>query len=290
MEQIPWGRGFDLTGMSIGWGMEGPDRPLQAVQARLRELEPGFGGRVTFRFGAGCEIGLRLTRAPAGRSVTASGEGRLVEPLLAAVGRQLRPWGVRPARCRSGPAGLVVGLAEGDESRPHLLAHLAEGIVLGLAGALGERFSFPLRPDRYEERDLTAPARLEPAALDRALAGTGLEGLGAAFCRAEEEAGVNSLALAALAAWESAWGRARIAREQQNLLGWAEGPDPAEIPSFPSAAESITAVAPLIRERYLTPGGPHFCGANLIGMNVAYTADPLWRHGVAALWRRLAAA
>lgn len=272
----------------ICWDLQGPDRTVQAVQARLGELEPGFGGRVSLRFGGSSDIALRITRAPAGRSVTACGEGGPAEPLLAAVGRQLRPWVVRPAVRRAGSTALEVALAEGDVNEPCLITHLAEGLVIGLANALGERFSFPCSDRCHEERDLTAPVHLAPGRLERALAPTGLAGLAETFCRAGEEAGVNGLALAALAAWQSAWGTARIAREQRNLLGWGVGLGAEGAPDFATAAESIAAVAPMIRRDYLTPGGRRFHGSNLIGMNLDYAVDPLWRHGVAAIWRKLA--
>jgi hypothetical protein len=149
---------------------------------------------------------------------------------------------------------------------------------------LGHRFSFPVSDRRDEERDLTRPSGTTVAALERALAGTGLAGLAEPLLQAEERHGVNGVALAALAAWQSAWGTARIARVQRNPLGWGAGPDS---PAYESAAASVAAVVPLIRLRYLNPGGPCFCGPNLIGMNQHYALDPTWRHGVAAIWREL---
>lgn len=261
--------------------MQVPEPWVQAIEARLGELEPGFGGRVAFRAGGGV-LTLRLDRAGFGRSLTGAGT------LAAAVLRQLSPWGFRLEEEASGPHAVHVTLAEGDEARPHLLSHLAEGLVLGLAALLGERFSFPCSDRTYEERDLTIPSGIRPTALEARLAGTGLAGLGEAFCQAEAEAGLNGLALVALAAWQSAWGKARIARVQRNLLGWGARPDGAPGPAYPTAEDSIVAAAPLIRRQYLEPDGRCFAGPNLTGMNLHYAVDPLWRHGVAAIWRRLA--
>lgn len=271
--------GGALAPRLIRWELQGPDALLQGVQSRLAELEPGFGGRVSFRF-AGSEgllLGLRAQIGPGGRWLAGQG------PLAEAVARQLSPWVQH--RTPGGEAGLEVALAYGDEQNPLLPAHLAEGAALGLADTLREPFSFPCSDRSYEERDLTRLSGVPASALALLLEATGLAGLAEAFCQAEAEAGVNGLALAALAAWQSAWGTSRIARERGNPLAWGAGPGG---PRFASMAKSIAAVAPQIRRHYLEPGGRCFYGPNLIGMNVAYATDPLWRHGVGAIWRRLA--
>lgn len=273
------GEGEGLVPTVIRWDLQGEGRFLEAIRSRLAELEPGFEGRLRFAF-AGSE-GERCTVWISGgtgdRSIRGAGA------LARAVGQQLSPWAVR---LEDGPAPrLQVALQQGDGQTPHLLAHLAEGLALGLAAQRGERFSFPCHSRSYEERDLTRPSGLRAGALEPLLCSTGLAGLAPAFCRAEGEAGVNGLALVALAAWQSAWGTSRLAREQQNPLAWGAGTGGA---TFPSAAESVVAVAHKIRRHYLEPAGRHYHGPNLLGMNVAYARDPAWRHGVAAIWRQLA--
>jgi hypothetical protein len=262
----------------IRWDLQGEDALLEMVRGRLTELEPGFGGRVRFAFagGPGRWILLRIDLAEGERSLGGSG------PLLAAVSRQMAPWVRHRSDDRSG--GLQLSLRAGDEGHPHLLPHLADGLALGLSSELGQRFSFPCRGDTYEERDLTHPAGMGRGALGQLLAPTGLAGLAEAFCRAEQAAGINALALTALAAWQSAWGLSRIAREQKNPLAWGAGPD---APTFATAADGVAVVAGLIRRQYLNPEGAFYHGPNLIGMNVAYAHDPTWRHGVAAIWRQL---
>lgn len=267
--------GTSLAPMVIRWDLRGEEGLTEAVRGRLAALEPGFGGQVRFAFGGDIGEGRRVAiEWGAERELRGTG------PVLAAVARQLSPW-VRHSLV-SDPGSLALLLAPGDEQRPHLLNHLADGLALGLATERGRRFSFPCNAGSYEERDLTQPSDGTPEELASRLSATFLAELAEAFCRAERESGINATALAAIAAWQSAWGTSRMAREQQNPLAWGRGG------TFATAAQGVLQVAGLIRRHYLEPSGADYYGSNLTGMNVAYVRDPMWRHGVAAIWRQLA--
>ncbi len=127
---------------------------------------------------------------------------------------------------------------------------------------------------------------MPPAALEQVLTGTGLAGLGEAFCQAEQEARVNALALVALAAWQSAWGTSRLARELRNLFGWGVGSSGGAT-TFPSMADAICKVAHLLQTQYLQPGAPYYHGPSLRGLGAHFARDPRWAGGVASVWRQV---
>lgn len=221
--------------MLVRWELQGEPGGVEVVQERLRQLEPGFAGRLAFTFEGA--VGLRMA-----------------VPL--------------------------------PDLAPALLVRLANRQVLSLAERLGERFSFPCSDRAYEERDLTLPSKAALDSLESALAGTGLASLGGAFCRAEREVGVNGVALAALAAWQSAWGGSHLARERCNLFGWGAA-QPGGAERYASTPDCVAKVSRHLACDYLRPGGRHFHGPNLLGLGVRYATDPDWAHGVAAVWQGL---
>lgn len=119
-----------------------------------------------------------------------------------------------------------------------------------------------------------------------------LQGTGEAFARAEEQYGINSLVLAAIAYLESGGGTSRIAREKNNLFGLGAGsPNPyANARSFASKEESIYFTASLLRNSYLSRDGRFYCGDSLQHIGVYYAADPQWAAKVAGAMSRIARA
>ena len=111
-------------------------------------------------------------------------------------------------------------------------------------------------------------------ALDQALKGTGLAGLGQAFLAAEQEHGVDAVVLAAICAHESGWGTSKLARERNNLAGLgAYGPGLGM--TFESRADCIDYLARLLAGR---PG-------TLTEVGAWYAEDPGWAAKVAGCMR-----
>lgn len=130
---------------------------------------------------------------------------------------------------------------------------------------------------------LSTPSGYSAARFERVFAGTGLAGLGQAFCRAEKAYGVNGVVLAAICAHESGWGSSRLAREKGNLagLGAYDGAEYSAGMFFDSRTASVYFLARLLAEKYC-PGGPFFGGSfDLEGIGVRYASDPAWSRKVA---------
>lgn len=115
------------------------------------------------------------------------------------------------------------------------------------------------------------------------LSATGMVGTGWAFIQAEQEFGVNALALAAIAHLESAGGNSSLAQNRNNLMG-LKGM------SFDNKSDSIMYAAKLLAEHYLTPGGKYYHGSNLEAINVRYAEDPKWASKAARRMKDMAQA
>lgn len=119
-----------------------------------------------------------------------------------------------------------------------------------------------------------------------------LYGLGDALVEAEAEYGVNGLVLAAILVHESWWGRSEIAVQKNNLAGiGAYDAAPLKYAhAYDSKADSIFALAKLLREQYLTPGGHSANGDTLIDINKRYATDQGWARKVGAVMGTIARA
>lgn len=100
--------------------------------------------------------------------------------------------------------------------------------------------------------------------------GTGLEGLGSWYLKAEQVYGVNAIFLVALTAQESTWGTSNRAVTQNNLSGYAVYSDSAEGATFDSKGESIMDTAKLIGEKYINPDGEYYNGTSVASVNIRY--------------------
>lgn len=125
---------------------------------------------------------------------------------------------------------------------------------------------------------VTLPSGFSAARFERAFAGTGLEGIGAALVQAENVYGINALVLAAICAHESGWGSSRLAREKCNLagLGAYDGAEYSAGITFDSRAASIFFLAQLLRDK------PGTCLAEI---GAWYATDPRWAEKVAGCMR-----
>lgn len=142
---------------------------------------------------------------------------------------------------------------------------------------------------RVAELSLLIPSYVRPEMLDRVLEGTGLAGLGSVFVAAESEWGLNAVALVAIAAHESNWGRSVLARERRNLFGFAaytENPGKARV--FATRREAVLTAARFIRENYLAPEGKYHKGTSLNAIGPTWAEDPRWAHKVARAWQYIA--
>ncbi len=154
---------------------------------------------------------------------------------------------------------------------------------------IAERSAAPSRGGRITlaTMPLTTPSGYTAERLERALADTGLAGLGQAFCRAEKKHGVNGVVLAAICAHESGWGSSRLARDKNNLagLGAYDGCEYSSGITFDSRAASIMFLADLLAVKY-APGGCYYGGSfDLRGVGVRYASDPGWAGKVAGCVR-----
>lgn len=136
--------------------------------------------------------------------------------------------------------------------------------------------------------NLNRPSGLSPEALEYVLK-RGMKGSGSDFIRLEKEHGVNAVAIAAISIHETGWGTSYLSRNKNNYFGWsAYTHDPIRsAASFSSRSHSIAYVGERIKVNYLAPGGKHYNGATLRGMNVVYAADPGWAGKISAVMTRL---
>ncbi len=123
--------------------------------------------------------------------------------------------------------------------------------------------------------------------IDEALgARTPLPRLGSAFLEAERREGINARYLVAHAMLESGWGTSDIARLKHNLFGYnAFDRDPWRYAArYRTYEQGILAVAQVIRDQYLTPGGRWWYGfTTLRGVNRYYASDVHWADKIAVL-------
>ncbi len=116
-----------------------------------------------------------------------------------------------------------------------------------------------------------------------------LKGTGEALVRAEQEYSINALILAAIIVHESMWGKSAIARDKNNLagLGAYDGSAYSSAMSFPTQADSIYFLADLLSRNYVSPGGRHYNGPDLIGIAKSYASDPYWAVKVSGKMRQI---
>lgn len=145
-----------------------------------------------------------------------------------------------------------------------------------------------MKPSELARQSVLTLSRVTAEELNAVLADTGMSGLGAAFVAAEHERGVNALALAAIAAHESAWGRSALARNRHNLFGFgAYTGTSGRGATFASPEAGVDRAAGHLREQYLSPGGRYYRGAALADIGPTWAHDPKWAIKVAGVWSRL---
>ena len=127
------------------------------------------------------------------------------------------------------------------------------------------------------EMDLRTPSDLTADELRNGLK-KDLVDLAEDFVAAEERYGVNAVFLAALAAFESGWGRHCF--RENNIFGWCRK-------SFETKSECIDFVASKIAQHYLSEDGKYYHGMNLYGVNRSYNGSDVWLENVAAIMSKI---
>ena len=127
------------------------------------------------------------------------------------------------------------------------------------------------------EMDLRTPSGLTADELRNGLK-KDLVDLAEDFVAAEERYGVNAVFLAALAAFESGWGRHCF--RENNIFGWGRK-------SFETKSECIDFVASKIAQHYLSEDGKYYHGMNLYGVNRSYNGSDVWLENVAAIMSKI---
>lgn len=147
------------------------------------------------------------------------------------------------------------------------------GLPAAESVAIQNQTMTPLRDEQPLDHDV--------AALERALAGTDLAGLGPALVAAEAETGVNAVLLAAIIAHESGWGTSPLARDKNNLagLGAYDGREYSAGMSFATREESVMFLARLVARN---PNG------TLDEIGAWYATDPCWAAKVAGCMKMIA--
>lgn len=105
-----------------------------------------------------------------------------------------------------------------------------------------------------------------------------------AFVDAEEKYGVNAVALASIAAYESGWGRYQIA--PNNIFGWRKGNG--DYVEFSSIEESVDTVAMYLSQNYLAEGGKYHNGTLVSSVNRRYNGRQCWQENVSAIYSQIA--
>lgn len=129
------------------------------------------------------------------------------------------------------------------------------------------------------------------AQLEKALQGTGLQGLGVWFSYYAYLNNISALYLTAHAIHESGWGNSYIARKKNNLFGFgAYDSSPYWSANyFVSKVACIQYVSGFIAKNYLTEGGAYYEGTTLADMNIHYATDKRWASKIANIMNYLRA-
>lgn len=140
-----------------------------------------------------------------------------------------------------------------------------------------------------DRQNVTHLSGATPAEIDAAFEGTALHGMGNAFVKAEKKHGVNAWFLASVATLESGYGTSKIARDKNNLFGFAAY-DHAPYSSakhFRTREEGVDYVADFLSGEYLNNDGRYFKGLSVDAVGKSYATDPNWADKVSVLMNQL---
>jgi beta-N-acetylglucosaminidase len=130
---------------------------------------------------------------------------------------------------------------------------------------------------RFINYDIRTKTSLTGEQLDVLLKGTGLEGLGSAYAKAEEQYSVSAIVLIGISSVESAWGNSNFALTRNNLFGYqAYDSNTGAARRFKTKEACILEVAKALSENYLVPTGDYYNGVTLKDVNIKYASDKDW--------------
>lgn len=137
--------------------------------------------------------------------------------------------------------------------------------------------------------DVTVPSGATAEQLDRAFVGTPMEGLGAAFERAEKQSGVNAWFLVAIATLESGYGHSALARDKNNLFGFCAYDDSpySSATKFKTKEKGIEYVSDFLSREYLDAHGAYYKGLSVDAVGESYATDKDWANKVYSLMTEL---
>lgn len=122
--------------------------------------------------------------------------------------------------------------------------------------------------------DLRTKSNLTVEDLEKAFAGTDMEGLGKYFIQAEKEYGINAIYLASLGIHESGWGSSNFAKERNNLFGWQSYDSNLNATKyFETKGDGVLHVAKFLSKNYLTEDGCYFNGYTMKDISKKYASD-----------------
>lgn len=145
------------------------------------------------------------------------------------------------------------------------------------------------QPTQILSGDLRTPSGATAGDIDLKLKGTAMDGLGRSFVEAEQKYGVNALFLTSLAIHESAYGTSKIAKDKNNLFGFAayDGSPYSSARTFTTKEQGIDHVASYLSENYLTEGAKYYGGATVDGVGKRYATDPNWANAIRQIMDKL---
>jgi hypothetical protein len=94
------------------------------------------------------------------------------------------------------------------------------------------------------------PTNLNSEQLNMLLAGTGLEGLGAAYVRGEQSTGINALFILSINCLESGYGSSPLSERQNNIGGVKRSDDSGKYRSYESKSECVADIFRFISKKY----------------------------------------
>lgn len=183
--------------------------------------------------------------------------------------------------------------AEGASAAQTAAAVGMDAIETQVADVVEDKTPAPL-PHFTVDTDLNNIIQVSGFAIDEAIrairADSPLIGLGDDFVRIGNQKEINSLYIAAHAAWESTWGTSPLAQDKNNLFGYgAYNSCPYECAwDFETKVECIETVMTFVKDDYLTEGGQYYDAPTLRGMNIFYATDDNWMNGIASIMNSLA--
>lgn len=141
---------------------------------------------------------------------------------------------------------------------------------------------------RFENYDIRKPSKLTGAQLETFIVGTGLQGLGEAYAKAERETGVSAVVLIGISAHESSWGTSRLAVERNNLFGYmAYDSNVGKAKTFKTKEDAIMTVANHLATNYLSEDGKYYTGVTLKAVNHFYASDENWSSSITGILNRI---